>query len=341
MLNTIDTIRSIRKEDQAPEGFPELDLTIGELPDFKSVTDFDEDSELIAVVSHPGWKSHRSSLDEKYEKLKKYWVEEIKREVYGEGLFRSRVLTLHDSAHPEVFLDVRQMILEEELFRFLAASNTPTIVTVPVVQYTGDVEESEDLVERMHSIIASQRFALSKVMSKSFPNYLRDIRFGRENFYLAITESEDEDEGKDQARGDLLGDYKYRGLERDGVAHFLEALNGKKVLFAGSSIQGCLDTTLGYSKFVNAKVLVMLNYCGLNRPASVSLVDSEEYERNGQNLEDFARNHPQIKSIMKKVANLFDGSLEDIEERTTNNFLYETSQDSRIFPCDKYVSELS
>ena len=167
------------------------------------------------------------------------------------------------------------------------------------------------------------------------------MRLGRENFYLVFTDYSSEDEENGQAHGYLLGDYQYRGLERDIVAHFLEAIDKKRVLFAGSNLQGCIDTTLGYFRYVNAQVSVLLNYCGLDIDTSTNLAGTEEYNLNGQKFSEYAKNHPQIESIMERITNLFEQSLIDIKTRTEDNLFYETSQDSRIIPCNKYVSELS
>ena len=236
----VKELRRIREETKIPEGFPETDLTIDELPDFKYIMDFDEDSDVVAVVSHPGWASHHRNSDKKYRGLLNQWVEEMGNEVpEKKGRFRSIILAAHDTAVPGYFPSVKQNILENELFGYLRFKKIPTIVTIPAIPYIKDpesirkhidksIETSKDPVEILNFILAQERFALSKTLSKDFPDYLRDVREGRDNFYIVPTDYEPEDEDKGEAHGSLLGDYKFRGLEREIPTSFWKLLMGKK-----------------------------------------------------------------------------------------------------------------
>ena len=304
---------------------------------------------MIAVVSHPGWNSHHSYTDDKYLRLRRQLED---RELPdNDGVLRSRILSVHNTAIPRAHFLVRQRFLEEQLFGYLAFHNIPTIVTVPVIPYNKCsepaikkridrmVRDSTDFSKIMSFILSQERFRLSRVLSEDFPDYLRDIRSGRENFYLIPTDSRKDDEDKGKAHGTLLGDYEYSGLEQEVVTRFLEAVDGKRVLFAGNDMPGCVDSTLGYFRFVDSNVLVLLNYCGVSNGINLD-GDFDEHRLNGQGLFEFVRTHPQERLVIEKVFELFGETLVDIEERTSRNTFYKPSQRCRISAYTGYVTDL-
>tara|TARA_Y100000034_G_C6711997_1_gene314569 strand:+ start:113 stop:331 length:219 start_codon:yes stop_codon:yes gene_type:complete len=71
---TIINLESTKRlrESTKPESLAEKDYTIEGLEDFKSIMDFEEESDTIAVISHPGWKSHHKNTNKKYRDLRKY-----------------------------------------------------------------------------------------------------------------------------------------------------------------------------------------------------------------------------------------------------------------------------
>lgn len=82
------------------EGLAETDFTIEGLEDFRTIADFDESADTIAVISHPGWKSHHKNSNKKYKDLRIYWTEELGREAPDtHGRFRAALLTAHDKAN--------------------------------------------------------------------------------------------------------------------------------------------------------------------------------------------------------------------------------------------------
>jgi hypothetical protein len=345
----VEELKRIREETLVPEGFPETDLTIDELPDFKSITDFNEDSDIVAVVSHPGWKSHHRCSDEKYGQLLSLWVEEMNHEVpESNGKFRSVILAAHDIAIPEAFPSVKQNLLENELFRYLRFKNIPTIVTVPAIPYvknSGDVKkhieesvrESKDFVEIFNFILAQERFVLSTTLSEDFPDYLRDVREDRDNFYVISTDYEPNHEDEGLACGEIMGDYNFRNLEREVPTSFLEAVDGKKILFAGSNILGCVTSNLGYFRYVDSEVTILLNYCGAS--GDVDFGNFEDYvSKSG--FSEYVRSHPQTSLVTQKMLNLYEEALISIEETTNRNPFYQTSHHSKMLPYAGYVQDL-
>ena len=118
----------------------------------------------------------------------------------------------------------------------------------------------------------------------------------------------------------------------------MEAVDGKKVLFAGSNIPGCINSTLGYFKYVDSEVTVLLNYCGV--PMDTDFGDFEDYALNGQGLIEHIRTHPQEKIVIQRMLKLYEEALIQIERTIYENPFYQISPNSMISSYDGYVSDL-
>ncbi len=331
------------------EGLVETDFSIKGLEDFRTIADFDEsaDTDTISVISHPGWKSHHKNTNKKYKDLRRYWTEELGREAPDtHGRFRVALLTVHDKAMPLYYPYTRHMILESILFQFLAEQNIPTIVTVPTVRRVEDYERSREELELLtrqststtevfNFILRQEKFFLSSAVSENLGDYLRDIRRNRDNFYLVSTDQLPGDEEHGLARGYLLGDYNYRNLEREVVAKFLEIVDGRKVLFAGSDIPGCIDCTLGYFRYVDCDVKVLTNYLSIS-----DKVDFGEFEDHIPRVDkplDYVLTHPQERIVSGRLLELFEEKLKSIDVKVSENPFYKPSKNSKIEADTRYV----
>ena len=238
------------------------------------------------------------------------------------------------------------MILEAILFQFLAEQNIPTIVTVPAVQRVEDYEKSRKEIELLirqsistteilNFILRQEKFFLSSAVSENLGDYLRDIRRNRDNFYLVSTDHLPGDEEQGLARGDLSGDYNYRNLEKEVVAKFLEIVDGRKVLFAGSDIPGCVNDTLGYFRYVDCDVKVLTNYLGIS-----SEIDFGNFEKHLPKVDrplDYVLTHPQERIVSGRLLELFEETLKSIDARVTENPFYKPSKSSKIEADTRYV----
>jgi hypothetical protein len=324
-------------------------LTIDELPDFSSINEFDEQSDIVAVISHPGWKSHMRKDEEIFKKICEYLDE-----FYGEKTSQKGKSFAYNVGwgilwHPEYYMSARQIFHEIELFDFLAVNNIPTIVTVPVKPYIKD-KPSDDIKgyellngfsteifdNIMNKTFKKQRYKLGNVMSIDYPNYLRHIRGKRNNFYLLHTEL-DSFIDNDEAFGIINGDYNYNNLENESVFCFLKAIEGKKVFFAGSNLDQCLKETIGYSKFVKCDTTVLLNYCGISDKYEERIITSPPIFKS--NIMKTIRENPQERKIIECLCSRFYDLEFMIDVAIENNVHYTPHTKSSLNCSKEYVTK--
>jgi len=300
------------------------DLVIEGLEDFKTIGQFDEIESTIAFVSHPAWETHLRINDRRFRFLyRKYRERTNDKPENCIGGFRARLIGFATSRTPEDFLIGRHAFYEQELFDFLAYRNVPTIVTVQV----SDVND-EGLVLK-----------LGKSVSNHFVDYLRDMRGDRDNFYLLPTYSKDSDNLR-EATGYIFGDLSQMFLDSPFVFKFLEVINGRRVLVAGSNLSECVKASLGYFMFVDCEVRLLVNYFGLSREDK-KLVGEVEYVYN----EEFSTLHniranPREVDITHRVKEITERVLAKVSAEARKNSMYPVSKYSSMTPFDGYVYDL-
>jgi len=322
--------------------------------DFRFIDEFEEEGDTVAVVSHPGWGVFYYTADDFLRGPLQGWLEENEIQE-NRGLFRAFESSLSFINDSENYLIGRQAIYEIELFLFLEQRGIPTIVTVPFRPCDVDEEKImafyrehkgkpfDDIPETFLDL--EGRFVLSSCMSSHLVEYLRDIRGERENFYILPSWYYPGIEEKRAASGFILDSDGYGELDHGNVREFLESVEGRRVLFGGSDLDGCVDSTLGYFRFVDCDVRVLLNYCGLSKDAKkdgefegISEVDEVVIERI-EDLIEKIRGHPQEKCVTKKMKDIFDACNGKIEERIMKSpYLFEGI--SRINGFSGYVTDL-
>ena len=309
----------------------------------KSIFEFDEKGRNVAVVSHPGWKSHHRNQDRFYSEMRKLIFEDAKPDFDCTGIVRARhsALFMMESS-PDTYLNGRQIAMEEELFLYLKHEDIPTIVTVPVKPYSerddetviGEMMKNPD--EMLKIVLSNQKFCLSPVMSKDFPSYLRDVSGGRENFYFVPTDYESDDDKTGCTRGFIYGDYAYRGLELEVVSAFLRAVSGKRVFFAGSNFRGCAEQTLGYFGYTDCKVGVLVNYCGLakNEMKKIGPIELSDFDGD---LQRSVRNNPKEREIREKLGRIFSEMLINVRKYISHNDHHKPINADNIKKYEKYL----
>ncbi|MBI4159277.1 hypothetical protein HY500_03385 [Candidatus Woesearchaeota archaeon] len=300
------------------------DIVIEGLEDFKTIAQFDERGNTVAFVSHPGWQTHLRISDRGFRSLyTKY------REITNDkpenctGGFRARLIGFAASRTSKGFLIGRHVFYEQELFDFLAYRNVPTIVTVQV----SDVKD-EDLVLRR-----------GKSTSNHLVDYLRGMRGDRDNFYLLPTYSKDSDNLR-EATGYIFGDLSQMFLDSPFVFKFLEAINGRRVLVAGSNLSECIKASLGYFMFVDCEVRLLVNYFGLSREDK-EVVGEVEYVYNGEfsTLSNIRANSREM-DITHRVKEITERVLAKVFAEARKNSMYLVSRHSSMTSFDGYVDDL-
>ena len=230
------------------------------------------------------------------------------------------------------------------LFHVLAQKDIPTIATIPIFQEFEDykktrerarqlIEEQTDPSDLFNFISSQEMSVLSKAVSEDLIDYLREVKGERDNFYLVPTDYDLADGEQGLALGDLLGDYSYRCLELEIVSKFLEIVEGKEILFAGSNMPGCVDSTLGYFRYVDCKVRVLTNYLGTSRDINLGEFDEHLPEAG---LLDHVLTHPQENEVSQNLLALFEERLKKIDERIAKNPFYKPSPNPIIVPDTRY-----
>jgi hypothetical protein len=292
------------------------------LEDFKTIFEFDDESDTVAVISHPGWKSHHRLADELYEKIHDLFCEKVGEEIPTTGILRARQYTYYCIRHSPVdYLCGRAIALEEEFFRVLEEKNIPTLVTVPVKPESE--ADHDKIIERFsrnpddipEMDLSDTGLGLSPIMSSDYPNYLRDVSGERGNFYLVPTFPEDGYNEEENASGFIYGSPYYTCFETEFVSKFLDIVKGKTVLFAGSNMGGCAEATLGYLGYVDSDVVLCNNYCGLDSKIRGKIGNVGVAEDIFKSFPKTIRAHPKEGAIREGVDYKFRQILKNIERR--------------------------
>jgi hypothetical protein len=97
-------------------------------------------------------------------------------------------------------------------------------------------------------------------------------------------------------------------------------VKGKRVYFGGSNVTGCAEVTLGYLGFVDAEVVFLNQYCGLDGRSQekfgrIYLKEFPGFREFIENLPRMVRAHPREEEIRGKVNQMMGQMLPRLERR--------------------------
>lgn len=199
------------------------------LESMKNIFEFPEDDEIICIVSHPGFKSHRCVLEEfKFNGL------DVERE-YSQAVSECMFGYYEHGVH---------ILREIEQFKELIKYGYSTILTIPV--------ESQ--------LESNGNFKVSSGM-KNIADYILRHTKGADNFYVLPTSCGNKN---DCFTGYLWNDIYFEGKHaiKD---RFTAVIRDKVTILTGSNIGECLAVTGAYAAQESAVLLYYSMNCGTSR----------------------------------------------------------------------------